>query len=46
MVKQSIVETKKWALVFRKGNRLDLAKAALARIKIMEEEVGEAEAAL
>ncbi|KAJ3149560.1 Coiled-coil and C2 domain-containing protein 1B [Geranomyces variabilis] len=45
-VKASIQQTKKWALMFKDARRMDLAKTALARIKMMQGEVAEVEAAL
>lgn len=42
-VKKAISETKDVALVFKKHNRLDLAKIAIVRIKIMTDEVNEVE---
>lgn len=45
-VKKRIEREKQLALLFKKHQRLDLAKAALARKKIMQDEVDEAEAAM
>lgn len=43
LVKDSITKTKGIALAFKKGNRLDLAKKALVRVKMMTSEVDEVE---
>ena len=43
-VRQAITDTKSMAVQFKRGNKLDLAKRALARIKIMQDEVDEAAA--
>lgn len=45
-VRRRIDREKQLALIFKKHNRLDLAKAALTRKKIMQDEVDEAEAAI
>lgn len=45
-VRISIVDCKKLALVFKKANKLDEAKKALGRSKIMEGEVKEVEEAM
>jgi hypothetical protein len=45
-VKESIKVTKQQALEFKRNNKLDLAKRALVRVKIMTAEVEEAEAAM
>ncbi|KAI8903968.1 hypothetical protein EDD86DRAFT_195159 [Gorgonomyces haynaldii] len=42
-VNQSIAETKKLALLFKKHGRLDLAKKALQRVKLMTEEMQQVE---
>lgn len=42
-VKQSIIETKEMALIFKQASKLDLAKHAVVRIKLMTEEVAEVE---
>jgi hypothetical protein len=42
-VKASIASVKKIALVFKRSGKMDLAKSALNRIKIMESEVSQAE---
>ncbi|KAJ3124842.1 Coiled-coil and C2 domain-containing protein 1A [Nowakowskiella sp. JEL0407] len=40
-LEKSIIETKKMALSFKKLNRLDMSKAALIRIKLMEKEMND-----
>lgn len=42
-VKKSIAETKRTALAFKRLNDLEMAKRALARAKIMQDEVDEVE---
>ena len=42
-VKDSIAATRKQALQFKKLNRLDYANRAMIRLKLMSEEVAEAE---
>ena len=42
-VKKSIVETKKMAIEFKHAQKLDLAKRAMTRIKLMTAEVEEVE---
>lgn len=45
-VEKRIEQDRRLALVFKKHNRLDLAKSALTRKKIMQDELNEARAAL
>ena len=42
-VKDSIAATRKQAIQFKKLNRLDYANRAMIRLKLMSEEVAEAE---
>lgn len=42
-VKKSLEETKKLALVFKKAGKMDEAKKAMARIKLMTQEIEEVE---
>lgn len=42
-VKAALAHTKTIALQFKKGGRLDLAKKAMVRIKLMEGEISEVE---
>jgi hypothetical protein len=42
-VKQAIVANKQLALQFKKAGRMDLAKQALVRVKLMSQEVEEVE---
>ncbi len=42
-VKKSIVETKKQALDFKKRGKVEMARKALVRVKLMTAEVEEAE---
>ena len=42
-LKESIEETKSAALHFKRAGRLDLAKTALKRVKLMQEEIATAE---
>lgn len=46
LVKQSIIQTKPLALRFKKAGKLEMAKRALLRCKLMAGEVAEAESAL
>lgn len=45
-VEKRMEQDRRLALVFKKHNRLDLAKSALTRKKIMQDELNEARAAL
>lgn len=45
-VEKRMEQDRRLALVFKKNNRLDLAKAALTRKKIMQDELDEARAAM
>ena len=45
-VQKRMEADRRLAILFKKHNRLDLAKAALARKKIMQDEVDEAKAAM
>ncbi|KAI9343533.1 hypothetical protein BDR26DRAFT_858272 [Obelidium mucronatum] len=45
-VKESIVATKKIALVFKSNGKIELARQALLRVKMMTDEVTETEAAI
>lgn len=42
-LKDKIIETKKYALIFKKAGNISLAKRAMLRIKIMEQEISESE---
>lgn len=45
-VEKRMEQDRRLAIVFKKNNRLDLAKAALTRKKIMQSEIDEARAAM
>jgi hypothetical protein len=42
-VKMFIIATKEQAVIFKQNGRLDIAKIAIIRIKLMNEEVAEVE---
>jgi hypothetical protein len=44
-VRKCIDKTKQYALLFKRANRMDKAREALARVRIMQEEVAEVEQA-
>jgi hypothetical protein len=45
-VKTAVADTKKMALAFKRGGKMELAKMALMRVKVMNDEVAEVEAAI